>query len=207
MDEATAAGGGTSLLRFACACASGADIVDDPWTPVAKAGKLNDGTKELILNAVYRRPRTVALLAQALGLSAPAVHRHVTEMLASELIREVEVPAAERSWSVERYYAPNFPIVLAADRQLFMTVLDELAEEVAGAFRARQAALSETFSRTSLPTRGESLDDLLHYLYATAVRRARARLQADGLLPLPPPHRDGSRWTWWAEEAPVEDEP
>ena len=83
-------------LGFACACASAVKVVDDPRSPVARAGTLNDGTRELILKAVSRRPRTTAQLAQLLGLSAPAVHRHMTELPASELIREVEVRPEER---------------------------------------------------------------------------------------------------------------
>ena len=202
-DPGTAEEGVPRRLRFACACASAAEVADDPWTPVAKDGKLNDGTKELILNGVYGRPRTTAQLAQILGLSAPGVHRHVSELLTSELIREVEVPPEERGWSVERYYAPNFPVVLAADRQRFAPALDELAAAMAQAFLAQQAALADAFAGTSLAAQGAVLDDVLHYLYTTALRLARARLQADGLLPPPPAHRDGSQWLWWAEEAPA----
>ena len=47
------------------------------------AGAVPTSPKELILNALYRQPRTTAQLAQILGLSAPAVHRHVAELLDS----------------------------------------------------------------------------------------------------------------------------
>ena len=103
-------------LRFACACASAVPIAEDPWVAIVNQRKLNDGTKELILNAIYRQPRTITQLAELLGISAPAVHRHVVDMLADELIHEVHPAAGERSRGSERYYRPSFPIVLAADR-------------------------------------------------------------------------------------------
>jgi len=169
---------------------------------ISQQRKLNDGTRELILNAIYQQPRTITQLAELLGISAPAVHRHIVNMLADELIHEVDPAAAERSRGSERYYRPNFPIVLAADRAALQPVLEEIAADVAAVFRQGQEALAKAFADTSLPARGEQVETLLHYLYATATRLARARLEADGDLPPWPEHTDGSRWIWWAEEAP-----
>ena len=188
-------------LRFACACASAVPVAADPWVAVVNHLKLNDGTKELILNAIYRQQRTITQLAELLGISAPAVHRQIAGLLADELIQEVD-PPAERSRSSERYYRPNFPVVLAADRAALQPVLEELAAEIAAVFRQRQEALAHALAETSLSARGEPAEMLLHYLYATATRLARARLEADGALPPWPEHADGSRWIWWAEEAP-----
>ena len=193
----------TQQLRFACSCASAAPHSDDPWAAVSKDGKLKDGTKERILNLIYRQPRTIAQLAQQLGLSQPAVHRHITEMLASELIREVSVPAEERGSPVERFYRPNFPVVLAVDRAVFQPVVEELAQKFAETFRGSQEALASAFLWTSLPGHEERFEALLHYLYTTVARVARAQLEAEGVLPAWPEHADGSRWLWWAEEAPV----
>jgi DNA-binding transcriptional ArsR family regulator len=189
-------------LRLACSCASASDAMSDPWAAIPHDGKLNDGTKERILNALAARPRTIAQLADLLGISSPAVHRHVTELAASELIREVEVPQEERRTGVERYYQPAFPVILAADQALFEPMLQELAADFATSFRRGQAALAEAFARTSLPARGVSFETLLHYLYATAARSARAQLEAEGALPPWPVHADGSHWVWWAEESP-----
>src|SRR5215207_3013157 len=132
-------------LRFACACASGIPVAEDPWVAIVKQRKLNDGTKELILNAIYRQPRTITQLAQLLNISAPAVHRHIVDMLADELIQEVDLPAAERSRGSERYYRPNFPIVLAADRAALQPVLEDLAVDIAAAFHRRLEALGNAF--------------------------------------------------------------
>jgi hypothetical protein len=189
-------------LRFACACASAVPMGEDPWVAISQQRKLNDGTKERILNAIYRQPRTITQLAELLGISAPAVHRHIVDMLADELIQEVVLEAPQRRRGSERYYRPNFPVVLAADRSALQPVLEELAADIVAAFHQRREALGHAFAHTSLPARGEPVELLLHYLYATATRLARERLEADGNLPPWPEHADGSRWLWWAEEAP-----
>jgi predicted ArsR family transcriptional regulator len=201
-DRPSPPGDGAQALRFACACASAAPVAEDPWVAISQQHKLNNGAKERILNALHRQPRTTAQLAQALGLSAPAVHRHVAELLASELIREAAAPAAGRRSALERYFRPNFPVVRAADRQELQPVLAGLAEAFGGAFRARQDDLAQAFARTGLSARGEPFEALLHYLFAEAARTARARLEAEGVLPPWPEHGDGSRWVWWAEEPP-----
>ena len=189
-------------LRFACACASAMPIGEDPWVAIVSHRKLNDGTKERILNAIYREPRTITQLGELLGISAPAVHRHIVDMLADELIEEVDLAALQRSRVSERYYRPNFPVVLAADRSALQPVIEDLATAIAAVFQQRQEALALAFADTSLPARGEPLEPLLHYLYASATRLARTRLETDGDLPPWPEHADGSRWIWWAEEAP-----
>jgi DNA-binding MarR family transcriptional regulator len=189
-------------LRFACACASAMPTAEDPWVAIVNQRKLNDGTKELILNAIYRQPHTITQLAELLGISAPAVHRHVVDMLADELIQEVDLVEPQRSRGSERYYRPNFPVVLAAERAALQPVLDNLAADIAAVFQQRQEALANAVAETSLPARGEPIEMLLHYLYVTATRLARARLETDGELPPWPDHADGSRWIWWAEEAP-----
>src|SRR4051812_3362086 len=188
-------------LRLACSCASASDVMSDPWAAIPHDGKLNDGTKERILNALAAQPRTTAQLAELLGISSPAVHRHITDLMASELIREVEVPQDGRRSGVERFYQPTFPVVLAVDRAQLDPVLQDLATDIAAAFRRRQASLTEAFARTSLPARGDAFEALLHYLFATAARTARAQLEAEGSLPSWPEHDDGSRWVWWAEES------
>jgi hypothetical protein len=62
-DQYSSPGDGVPGLRFACACASAAPVAEDPWVAISQQRKLNDGTKERILNAIYREPRTVAQLA------------------------------------------------------------------------------------------------------------------------------------------------
>ena len=89
-----------------------------------------------------------------------------------------------------------------SDRRALEPVLGQLAEAMAEVFRSGQPALAEAFARTNLSTQDERFEELLHYLYAAAARLARERLEAEGLLPDWPEHRDGSRWVWWAEEPP-----
>lgn len=190
-----------SVLRFACSCASAAPVADDPWVAIAKQGKLNDGTKERILNSINRQPRTISQLAEELGLSAPSVHRQVAELLASELIREVDVDAGRRRSSVERYYRPGFLVVRAADRQALDPVIEEVANAFAAAFRERLPRLAETMVAAGSVDGAHEAETLPHYLYAAAVRQAREKLEAESSLPPWSEHADGSRWLWWAEEA------
>src|SRR5215212_489302 len=165
--------GGNNRLRFACACATAVPVAQDPWVAIVNQRKLNDGTRELILNAIYQQPRTITQLAELLSISAPAVHRHIVNMLADQLIHEVDPAAAEQIRGSERYYRPNLLIVLAADRAALQPVLEEIAADVAAVFRQGQEALAKAFADTSLPARGEQVETLLHYLYATATRLAR----------------------------------
>lgn len=170
-----------------------AAVTDDPWASISKQRKLPDGTKELILNAIYRSPRTIAHLAEELHLAQPTVHRHITELHASQLIREIAILQEERLSSVERYCAPNFPVVLATDQRELLPLLEELALEIAKAFRRPQNDLVNALTRTSLFSRVEHADELLHWMYTTVIRMARERLQDEGLLAPWPEHADGSR--------------
>lgn len=187
-------------LRFACSCVSAAADAADPWVAVGQQGKLADGTKELILNALHRQQLSITDLARLLGLSPPAIHRHITEMVASELIREVPIVASRRRSPTERHYRPAFPVVLAEDRRELEPVVGEIATAFADAFRSRQGDLATALARTSLLGRADADEALFHYLYAAATRLAREELEAAGTLPSWPEHGDGSRWVWWAEE-------
>ncbi|HEY0375629.1 MAG TPA: winged helix-turn-helix domain-containing protein [Pyrinomonadaceae bacterium] len=72
-------------LRFPCECVSSRrGGYSEPWAAVAKHKLLPDGTKEEILNLVAREPKTISQLAEALGLSAPSVFAHVSDMLKSK---------------------------------------------------------------------------------------------------------------------------
>ena len=63
-----------------------------------------DGTKEEILNAVARKPKTVAQVAKELGLSSPTILTHIRALIDSELLRESE--EMERRYPAERLASP-----------------------------------------------------------------------------------------------------
>jgi DNA-binding transcriptional ArsR family regulator len=187
-------------LRFPCSCVSAATVADDPWAEISKQHKLQDGTKELILNSIYRSPRTIAQLADELHLSQPTVHRHVTDLNTSQLICEVSVPDEDRLSAVERYYAPNFPVILASERNELLAILEGLARDVSEVFRRHQHDVTAAFTRASPSFNGNYKEAVRHWMYTTVMRMAREHLQEQGLLPPWPEHADGSRWLWWAEE-------
>ena len=96
---------GRNGLQFPCECFSACGGYSDPWAAIAQHGLLPNGTKELILNEVAQRPKTIAQLAKELGLSQPSIHAHIDEMTTSELLREsVEW---EKKYPTERYYEPD----------------------------------------------------------------------------------------------------
>ena len=77
-------------LRFPCECVSAQGGYSDPWAGISQNRLLPDGTKEEILNSLSREPKTTAQLAKELDLSQPSIHRHIGEMMVSELLRESE---------------------------------------------------------------------------------------------------------------------
>ena len=100
------------ILQFACDCVSHLhQPMRDPWSYETRAGLIASETKEIILNKTYRQPKTVTQLAKEIGLSQPAIYKHVKELLASEVMREADLSDAEKSYRVEKYYQPNFPVL------------------------------------------------------------------------------------------------
>jgi DNA-binding transcriptional ArsR family regulator len=186
-------------LQFACDCVSAQGDYSDPWASVSKNKLLPNGTKEDILNSVHKQPKTVAQLAKELNLSQPTIHRHINELMASELLRESE--EWERKYPTERYYEPNFPVVKAEERAEFEAVCQEMAERVADLFGKRRKQLESAFDKTDLAKRGWTFADITQYLYATVQRGAREMLEERGVLRQREKHNNGAEWVFWAEEA------
>src|ERR671933_1190525 len=129
--------GGLEGLCFACECVSAKrEGYSDPWAAIARNKLLPDGTKEEILNLLAHEPKTISQLAEALELSPPSVHAHVSDMMRSELLREAE--EWEKSHPTERYYEPNFPVVTAEERDEFAAICRELAGQFADLFEKRR---------------------------------------------------------------------
>ncbi|HEX5734479.1 MAG TPA: winged helix-turn-helix domain-containing protein [Blastocatellia bacterium] len=186
-------------LRFACDCVSAKGAYSDPWAGVAKNKLLPNGTKEDILNSVYKQPKTVAQIAKELDLSQPTIHRHINEMMASELLRESE--EWERKYPTERYYEPNFPVVKAEERAEFEAICRQMAEAVVELFEKRRKQLEGAFDKTDLAEQGWAFADITQYLYASMQRAAREMLEQRGALPQREKHNNGAEWIFWAEEA------
>jgi DNA-binding transcriptional ArsR family regulator len=185
-------------LLFACECVSSRGGYSDPWAAISQNKLLPDGTKEGILNTLAREPKTIAQLAKELELSQPSIHRHIGEMMASELLRESD--EWERMYPTERYYEPNFPIVKANERAEFETVCREMAERMADLFDKRRKQMEDDFKSTELANRGWEFSDIAQYLFATVQRGAREILEERGSLPQREKHRNGVKWLFWAEE-------
>ncbi|MDT7604992.1 MAG: hypothetical protein QOF61_2989 [Acidobacteriota bacterium] len=190
---------GREGLRFACDCVSARrGSCSDPWAGIAKNKLLPDGTKEEIVNLVADEPRTISQLAEALSLSPPSVHAHISDMMRSELLRESE--EWEKQHPTERYYEPNFPVVKADEKAEFEKLCGEMATQVADLFARQQPQLERAYARTDLAARGWSFADVAHYLFARVQREARTLLEGRGRLPPPSAHRNGAEWVFWAEQ-------
>ncbi len=186
-------------LRFPCECVSSRrGGYSEPWAAVAKNKLLPDGTKEEILNLVAHEPRTISQLAEALRLSAPSVHTHVSDMLKSELLREAV--EWEKTHPAERYYEPNFPVIKAEEAAGLCELCDDLAAKVADLFRKHRRKLEQVFRETPLAGRGWEFAEVAQYVYASVQRGAREMLEQDGTLAPPKAHRNGVEWVFWAEE-------
>lgn len=193
------------ILQFACDCVSHLHRpIRDPWSYVSRAGLIASETKEIILNKTYRKPKTVTQLANEIGLSQPAIYNHVKELLASDLMREANVPDAEKTYRIEKYYEPNFPVLLDEDVTLLEPVCRKIAQRIAEVYWEHRDELQQAYADCSLAEHGYSLPDILDYLYSRIRRVGREVLDQQGFFPQLPAHPDGSRWVFWAEEFYIE---
>jgi hypothetical protein len=199
--------GAYRILQFACDCVSHIhQVARDPWSYVSRAGLISSETKEIILNKTYRQPKTVTQLAKEIGLSQPAVHKHVAELLTSDMMREAHLPDEAKTYRVEKYYEPNFPVLLQEDVAQLEPVCRKVAQRIAEVYWEHKDELREAFVGCSLEERGYTVDDILDYLYSKIRRVGHQILDEQGFFPELPVHRDGSRWVYWAEEVAI-DEP
>jgi DNA-binding transcriptional ArsR family regulator len=186
-------------LHFPCECVSArAGGYSDPWAEITKNKLLPNGTKEEILNVLAQEPKTITQIAEALSLSAPSVHTHVSDMLRSELLREAV--KSEKTHPAERYYEPNFPVFKAEECAEFKSLCEEMAQQVVALFERKCSKMERAFKRTGLKDQGWKFSDITHCLYANMQRGARAQLEERGLLSPRQKHANGAQWIFWAEE-------
>ena len=193
------------ILQFACDCVSHLHaVIRDPWSYVSRAGLISSETKEIILTKTYRQPKTVTQLAKEIGLSQPAIYKHVKELLASDMMREARLSDAEKTYRVEKYYEPNFPVLLEEDVAQLEPACRKVAQRIAEIHWEHKDELQAAFAGSSLERRGYALEDILDFLYSKIRRLGREVLDEQGFFPELPTHRDGSRWVYWAEEIEIE---
>ncbi len=191
----------SKILQFACDCVSKLhDVIRDPWSHVSRAGLISSETKEIILNKTYRRPKTVTQLAKEIGLSQPAIHKHVKELLAGDMLRAAALDDDEKNYRVEHYYEPNFPVLLMEDSTQLEPACRKVARRIARIYWEERNNLQEAFAGSSLEKRGYVIEDILDCLYSKIRRMGREVLDEQGFFPDLPTHKDGSRWVYWAEE-------
>jgi DNA-binding transcriptional ArsR family regulator len=187
------------ILKYSCSCINSSE---DPWSYVSRSGSLSSETRQIIINKIYKEPKTVTQLAKEIGLSQPAIHKHVAELLKEGLIKEVEVPEGERAFKREKYYAPNFPVVLKSDLDILEPILTRIVEEIAEIIERKRDQLKIGFNKTSLPKRKWAFEDLTFFLYKKITDMTREKFEREGFFPKVP-LRNGEKWIFWAEEVDV----
>ena len=187
-------------LRFPCECVSSRPGgYSDPWAEITKNKLLPNGTKEEILTVVAHEPKTITQIAEVLGLSAPSIHTHVSDMLRSELLREAI--EWEKTHPAERYYEPNFPVFKADECGEFIALCEEMSKELVTLFEKKRQKIERAFRKTNLSQQGWELSDITQCLYANMYRGARTQLEKRGLLSPREKHANGAQWIFWAEES------
>ena len=190
---------GFNGLRFPCECVSSREeAYSDPWAEITKNRLLPNGTKEQILNVLAAGPNTITQIAEALSLSAPSVHTHVTDMLRSELLREAV--DWEKTHPAERYYELNFPVLKADESEEFRALCEEMSKELVKLFEKKRRKMERAFRKTDLDQKGWELSNITHCLFANMYRGARTQLEKSGLLSPREKHKNGAQWIFWAEE-------
>jgi DNA-binding transcriptional ArsR family regulator len=193
-------------LRFPCECVSSRpDSYSDPWAEITKNKLLPNGTKEEIVNVLAKGPKTITQIAEALSLSAPSVHTHVTDLLRSELLREAV--EWEKAYPAERYYEPNFPVFKAEECAEFRSLCEEMSKALVTMFEKRRQKMERAFHKTGLPKQGWELADITQCLFANMYRGARTQLEQRGLLSPREKHANGAKWIFWAEEPETNEKP
>jgi len=189
------------ILKFSCNCI---DSTDDPWSYVSQSGVLSSETRQIIINKIYKEPKTVTQLAKEIGLSQPAIHKHVADLLKESLIKEVEVPESERAFKREKYYAPNFPVILKSDLDILGPILKTIVKGVVKVIKENENRLEKGFSKTSLPKKQWAFEDLTFFLYRKITDLTREEFEREGFFPKIPV-RNGEKWVFWTEEVNLEE--
>jgi len=189
------------ILKFSCNCINS---IEDPWSYVSQSGVLSSETRQIIVNKIYKEPKTVTQLAKEIGLSQPAIHKHVVELLKESLIKEVEVPESERAFKREKYYAPNFPVILKSDMNILEPILRIIVKEVVRIIKENENRLERSFNKTSLPKKQWTFEDLTFFLYRKITDLTREKFEREGFFP-EIPVRNGEKWVFWTEEVNLEE--
>ena len=169
-----------------------APVSPSPARPTAPRPLPLPTPRERLVAALADRPRTVAQLAQAFGLSQPTMLEQVRRALRDGLIGEVEVAEEERRFPAERYYATAVPVVRQPDRELLESACRGLAEDVATALGKNWGDVHAAFAMTHLAREGWEFNDLWPYLSDTIARRVFERVDGFGGAATAPPH--GLAW-------------
>ena len=120
------------------------------------------------------------------------------------LIKEVEVSESERAFKREKYYAPNFPVILKSDMDILEPILKIIVKELAEIVKKNENRLKAGFNKSSLPKKQWAFEDLTFFLYRKITDLTREKFEREGFFP-EIPVRNEEKWVFWTEEVNLEE--
>jgi len=125
---------------------------------------LNSETRRIILNKIYRTPLTGAHIADEIGISRPSISDHLRILRQAQIIKEADYDRDEKRYVVEKYYTPNFPVMLQEDREIVEGLAKEIGRKIAGLIQGYVERMEEIFAQTSPAKKGWALKDVYPYI-------------------------------------------
>ena len=125
---------------------------------------LNSETRRIVLNKIYQRPMTGAHIADDMGISRASISDHLRILKQAGIIKEAEFERDEKRYVVEKYYTPNFPVMLLEDREMVEDIAREIGQEIAGLIEGYIERIGEIFAQTSPAEMGWALQDVYPYI-------------------------------------------
>ena len=120
---------------------------------------LNNTTRLSILSLLHKESKTVAMLADEIGMSRPVIWRHVEMLLRHGLVKECQ-RLSEKRYRQEVYYENNFPVITRSEAEQILPVLDTVGREVETVVRREAARLEKAWSKTSAASKGFTFVDV-----------------------------------------------
>lgn len=125
---------------------------------------LSSETRRILLNKIYRKPMTGAHIADEIGISRASISDHLRILREAGIIKEAEFGRDEKRYVVEKYYTPNFPVMLLEDREMVEDLAREIGGRIAGLIEQYVERMEEVFSGISPAAKGWRLRDVYPYI-------------------------------------------
>jgi ArsR family transcriptional regulator len=121
---------------------------------------LSNPTRLAVLSSLHNSPKTVAMLADELGISRPVIWRHLERLQRNKLTKESDRPLGEKKYKQEIYYENNFPILTKEDTAKLVPILKQIEDDVEKLVEKQAKKLEEALSQTTIDSKGYGFVDI-----------------------------------------------